>query len=184
MKMHKMRIAILSLLLPPALLWSQEVSEAPVQSTRAATNANGTAYAREGQRPEDLHPSIPRSRGTGRIISVLVPNTGASVAIDERSQSLIVAASPDRIQQIEQVIQALDSRPAGKPNTPQVMYRVYMVELPSQVEAIRPFSLMVTSLSGLSAADIVEAVETANIRLTNLEIASNGVSDSGEQTWR
>ena len=85
MKMHKMRIAILSLLLPPALLWSQQVSQAPVQSTRAQRMATAQAQALpmpERDRVVKIFPlQYQDAEGLARIISVLIPNNEATARI-------------------------------------------------------------------------------------------------------
>jgi len=87
----------------------------------------------------------------GRIIATLTPSREATITSDGTSQKLIVAASPERLQQIEAVIRELDVRQAsGEPEARQVLYRIYMLELPSEHLGLRPFSLMATGSAQLS----------------------------------
>jgi hypothetical protein len=187
MKAHKYWFATLALLALPALLWSQETPEAPAQSTQVelmARAAHAKAMAAKARDLDIFALQYHKARELAGTLSTLVQPDQVTITSDDHSNRLIVAALPDRLEQIQRVIKELDTPAYDGPEAQQVMYRVYMVELPSQVEAMKSFSLMVDSHSGLSVSDIMDFVEKADIQLTNLDIVSDVASGSGERKQR
>ncbi len=119
-----------------------------------------------------------------RILQNVIDGPNVRLAIDDRSNVLLVTAPRQQLERIDGIVSKLDVPTERGAETPQMMYRVYMVELPSKVEAMKPFSLVAANSSNLSAADIVQAAENTKIRLTNLDIAFDQDAESGMWTWR
>jgi type II secretory pathway component GspD/PulD (secretin) len=107
-----------------------------------------------------------------RILQNVIDGPNVRLAIDDRSNVLLVTAPRQQLERIDGIVSKLDVPTERGAETPQMMYRVYMVELPSKVEAMKPFSLVAANSSNLSAADIVQAAENTKIRLTNLDMLS------------
>ncbi len=85
-----------------------------------------------------------------RILGTLTSTREATITANDATQTLIVAASPDRLRQLEAVISELDvPQVSGEPEAKQVLYRIYMLELPSEHLGLRPFSVVVTGSAQL-----------------------------------
>jgi hypothetical protein len=64
------------------------------------------------------------------------------VVVDEPGNRVIVSASKALLQQVDALIETLDSRPRNTPKNTQMMYRVYMLEPPIEQD-MQAFSLTV-----------------------------------------
>ena len=61
-----------------------------------------------------------------------------------------------------------------------MIYRIYMLELPSEHEDLKPFSIVLERPSQLPAADLLEAIQYADMQLGAF---SQVIAESGGQTW-
>lgn len=171
MRMHKRWITTLALLAFPALLWSQETPKAPIQSTRAdlLRAVQAKAAAEKAMRMDIFSLSYYPAGELADILRVLVPQDQVTITSDEHSNRLIVAAPSDQLEQIQRVIAELDTPAHDGPEAQQVMYRIYMLEQPSEHENLRPFSLVLEGTSLLRATELLDAVQDADMRIDSLE---------------
>lgn len=94
----------------------------------------------------------------GQIIATLTPSREATITSYNDSQKLIVAASPDRLRQIEAVISELDvPQASSEPEARQALYRIYMLELPSEHLGLRSFSISVKGSAQLPPERVLNA---------------------------
>jgi hypothetical protein len=115
-----------------------------------------------------------------RIIQAVIPPHEATIAVDGVSQKLIVAASPRRMEQIDRVIDNLDAEPVDESAFPQMMYRIYMLEVPSGHDNLKPFSMVVKGTSLLRAAPLLGTLQDPDVRIGFL---SQEPEDAGWQKW-
>ncbi|UCD50566.1 MAG: hypothetical protein JSW27_23950 [Phycisphaerales bacterium] len=113
-------------------------------------------------------------------LQVLVPRHEATIAVDQVANHLIVATSPDWMKQIERVIRELDVPPVDEANAAQMLYRIYMLELPSEHENLRPFSLVLEGTSLLRATELLDAVQDVDMQIDSLE---HEPEDARWQKW-
>jgi hypothetical protein len=114
------------------------------------------------------------------IISALIPSDEATILVDRVSHKFIVATLPDRLEKIGRVIEQLDVPPADRLDVPQMLYRIYMLELPPEHGDLKPFSIVLERSSQLSPADLLDAVEYADIELG---VFSQETAAPGGQMW-
>lgn len=156
MRIRRHWLITIMILLIPGLLWSAE--NAQEQRPRAGgpaarphvTSVSGgdiKVFALRYQQAEQL----------AVIIETLIPPSEATIAIDGRSQTLIVASPPDVMEHIERLVAALDAPTQAEPAARQVLYRIYMLELPSDHLGLRPFSLTVIGSAQLPPERVLKA---------------------------
>ena len=76
---------------------------------------------------------------------------GVSIAVAERTNAIVVTAPPKRLPEIENALRLMDVAP-DKAKTPQMLYRVYMVEPPIDQDT-KGFSLTVAGSELFSATE-------------------------------
>lgn len=179
MRIQRQAIVVLMVLLMPNLLCSAQESRTERRRVGAQT-AQPDAAPESAREIKIFALRYQEADGLARIIRALVPIHEASFAVDGVSQSLIVAAAPDRLQKIERVIRDLDAPPADKAEAPQMIYRVYMLELPSEHENLKPFSLVLEGTSLMRATQLLAALQEADVRIGFL---SQKPEDAGWQRW-
>jgi len=91
------------------------------------------------------------------LLSDVMRGRAVTIVLDERSNRLIVKAFPEDLAQIENAIRALDVPNARGPQAQQMMYRVYMLELPSKHLGLRPFSIMMMGSAQLPRDRVLTA---------------------------
>jgi hypothetical protein len=114
-----------------------------------------------------------------RILRTLTSPREATMTTDDASQKLIVAASLDRLRQIEAVIRELDvPQVSGEPEARQVLYRIYMLELPPANQRLKPFLVTLESPSQLVATDFFTATNDPELQVSSFrqgsELAKSG----------
>lgn len=177
MRTRTQSIMVLMVLLMPALLWSAQESRAGRR--RAESQATSPDTAPESAREIRIFPlRYQEADGLSRIIRAVIPLNEATIAVDGVSQRLIVAAAPDLLEQTERLIRELDAKPVDDVDVAQMLYRIYMLELPPEHGDLKPFSMLLERSSQLPPEDLLDAVEYADIQLdTFSQRATMG------QTW-
>ncbi len=164
MKTQILSIMSLAVLLLPRVSWPMEEVEAtrggrymPAEIPEAAPDrsAQMRIYTLRHYPAEQL----------AEILFELMVQHGVDVSRDERGNRLIVTAAPARLQQIEDLVAALDVPAAYDAQVSQMMYRVYMLELPSKDQDLKPFYLSVESTSQLPALLFFDAVKDAGLKV-------------------
>jgi hypothetical protein len=76
-----------------------------------------------------------------------------------------VTAPPEQMRTIERLIQQLDTQAVRGSQVQSLMYRVYMLELPSKDQNLKPFSVLLERSSQLSPAQFMEAIKDAGLQI-------------------
>ncbi len=191
MRIEKRLIVVLMVLLMPGLLWSMEESQAERNRARAEiarSQAASRARAQAARLDRDTESAkemrifaleYRQADMLARIIDAIVPAHEATIAVDTGSQSLIVMADSDRLQQIERVIRELDIPSDGGLDAQQMMYRVYMLELPPKHFGFRPFSIMMMGSAPLPPDRVLTAGNGNDVQIESFEQIARG-----EERWQ
>ena len=100
------------------------------------------------------------------LLRTITGEEGANVIVaDEQSNRLIVTASPEQMRTIERLIQQLDTQAVRGSQVQSLMYRVYMLELPSRDQNLRPFSVLLERSSQLPLGQVLNAAKEANVQI-------------------
>jgi len=95
---------------------------------------------------------------------------------DRRSNSLIVSATKDQIDSVESLIAAMDVADAESSTAVDVqnlIYRVYMFEVHSGDQTMKPFSMILRASDELSSTDVLQVAEHANIQVSDFLISDD-----------
>ena len=179
MRIRKQWIMVLIVASIPGLLWSMEESQAGRRRGGSQT-AKPEAPSDDARELKIFVLQYQQADQLARIIEAVIPPHEATIAVDGASHKLIVAASPRRMEQIDQVIDNLDAEPVDDSDFPQMMYRIYMLELPSGHDNLKPFSLVLEGTSLLRAAPLLDALQDPDVRIGFL---SQEPEDAGWQKW-
>jgi len=113
------------------------------------------------------------------LLSDVMRGRAVTIALDERSNRLIVKALPEDLAQIENAIAVMDVPNARGPQAQQMMYRIYMLEPPSKYQGLRPFSIMVTGSSQLPPEQVLTAGNRSDMQIENFRQAA-----TDEEQWQ
>jgi hypothetical protein len=103
-----------------------------------------------------------------------------NIAVDGRSNLLIVTASSDRLAQIENVIQVMDVPQTDQAEVPQMIYRIYMLEQPSEHLGLRPFMITATGSAPLPPASVLNAGSGSQMQIESFR----QVPTMGKGLWQ
>jgi len=184
-------IVVAMVLLIPGLLWSAQNSQEQRKRERAQLDQLQAELKRaraQATRPDvasvsggDIKIFALRYQQAGElaeIIETLIPPNEVTIAVDDRSQNLVVASSPDQMQQITHLIAALDAPPRGQSDIPQMLYRIYMLELPSEHENLRPFSMELEGTGLMPPGQLLGIAQEAGIQIDSLS------QEPQDATWQ
>ena len=167
MKTRKHMLAIVMVLLLPGLLWSQEAPER--KGTSRMSQPTRLEPVSETSRDVQIFPlRNQRAAELAETIRVLVSSREATIAVDQPTNTLIVAAPPDRMTQIEQVIAQLDVAVVTPSDVPQMLYRIYMLELPVEHQNLKPFSMTLEGTGQIPPAQLLGMGQDAEIQIDSL----------------
>lgn len=179
MRIGRHWLVMVMVLLTPGLLWSME-------KPRTGRQPAGSQPAR----PEFGHGDATEMKifvlryqqadQLASIINAVIPSHEATIAVDSMSHKLIVAASPDIVDKIGQVIAELDNPPADEVDVPQMLYRIYMLELPSEHGDLKSFSMVLEGTSQLTPAQLLGVAQDAEVQIDSF---SQQPEDARWQKW-
>ena len=89
------------------------------------------------------------------------------VATDQRTNSLIINAAKDQMQSILNLIQQLDVEGTSSQVTQNVFYRIYMLEIPSPNQQLKPFSLVIKAPSKNITGDFLKQFSDDRLNLSD-----------------
>ena len=176
MRVRALLIVSVAILLAPGVLHSMEQPPAPSppRSTPAPMS--------EAPSHDTMVTRIYRVRyyPVDQLADIITRIAGRDVTMarDDRSNRLLVTAPADRLEQVGALIEALDVVSDHAPQAAQMMCRVYMLELPSEDQTLKPFSLTLESSAQLSAVQFLSTVEADNLQIRTFrqgdELAKSG----------
>jgi len=173
MRTYTLFVASLVILSIPYV--SLSMQESPVPSATQRVPVQSETVVRIF--PLQYHPV----RDLEDIIEDVSRGDEVTVTADEASNSLVVRAPRARMEEIAQLISALDSHVIRAAQAEDLMYRVYMLEVPSKDQNLRPFSLILERPSQLPSTDLLDTLKEAD-----LQIGTFVQSDewSGSDKWQ
>ena len=149
------------------------VAKPPSVSVPRATRtrpATLVAAARAAESPKEVrifelkHASVmDMSNLISRVFSI-------SVAVDSRLNRLIVNATQEQMDDIEDLIQAMDipgSEASTARNIQDFVYCIYMFELPSADQTGKPFSMVLRVPVDLPSSDLLVSAKDKGIRISD-----------------
>jgi len=178
MRIEKRSIVVLMVVLVTSLLCSAQESRSGRTRTESQVTRSNTTPENTG----DMRIFALRYHQVdllGRILAELIPNHEATMVADAVSNKLIVTATPDRMQQIQRVLEELYVPQGGGLDAQQMMYRVYMLELPSKHQGLRPFSIMMMGSAQLPPDRVLTAGNGNDMQIESFHQASKG-----EKRWQ
>ena len=165
MKTQDLFVVSLAILLAAGVSFSQQ----PVQSAQAPQSLSGpSSNAQEG----DTRTIIVKVKyypinELGDLLRTLSQGEVTAVT-DERSRSLILTASQKRMDQMLRLIQELDVPTMEAQQSEFLTCRVYMLELPSKGQSLKPFSMLLERPSPLPSGEALSAAKDANVQIVTL----------------
>ncbi len=102
-----------------------------------------------------------------KLIATLFRTT--PVHVDRRLNRLVVSATPERLKSIEELVFEMD---AGSPeaSTPRdiqnLVYRVYMFEIASEDEGMKPFSMTLQASAQVPSHELLDATEDDGLQIS------------------
>jgi hypothetical protein len=99
------------------------------------------------------------------IIEDVSKGEEVTVTTDEPTNSLLVHAPPARMEEIARLIEALDVANVRASQAENLVYRVYMVEIPSKDGNLKVFSLILERPSQLPSTDLLDALKGADLQI-------------------
>jgi len=101
-----------------------------------------------------------------------------TIVADERNNGIIVTATPERLQEIERLIERLDTSGVPAAQSQNLMCRVYVLEIPSKDQNLKGFCLVLERASPLPAAEVYDTLKDADLQIgTFLQSNEWGGSD-------
>ncbi len=95
-----------------------------------------------------------------RILETICGGDGTQIVVDEKTNCLIVRATPERMVEIEQLVAQLDTQTESVPQGEPLLCRVYMVEAPSKQSDLKTFQVgLQLPSSAVSLPDLLKAGE-------------------------
>jgi hypothetical protein len=164
MRTRTLLVLSAAILLLPGLLWSME----EVEATRSGRGVPAEVLGAPPQSTTEMRIYALQyypAEQFAEILFDLMMEHDVNVALDKLSNRLFVTAPPERQQQIERLANALDTPDALNAQTQQVMYRIYMLELPATGQNLKPFSLSLERSSRMPAAQLLEALKDNGLQI-------------------
>ena len=93
------------------------------------------------------------------------------VQTDYRLNRLIVNATQDQMEGVENLIQAMDvadSQASAPRDIQNLIYRIYMFEIPSVDQGMKPFSIILKTTANLSSSELLDAVMYNDLHISEV----------------
>lgn len=119
------------------------------------------------------------ARELADIIRDVCKTDEVTVTPDESTSSLVVRAPQTRMEELSQLIGALDVTNVREAQTENLMYRVYMLEVPSKDQNLKAFSLILERPSQWPSADLLDTFKGADLQI-GMFVQSNEWSEKGK----
>ena len=106
---------------------------------------------------------------------------GVSAQIDVRMNRLIVNAKREQIQSVEDLIRSMDvtdPEASTARDIQNLVYRIYMLEIPSGDQGMKSFSMILQTSAQLSSTELLDAAATTQIQISDFFLSEEG---DGEQ---
>jgi hypothetical protein len=164
--MKTILIASLALLSLPGMVWSMEESPARGMATYGGRGGASTARPDNSAEMRIFELRYYPARELAVILTSLTTNREIRVVQDDRGNRIIVTAPPERLQEIERLVQVMDVPPATGPQTHQMMCRVYMLEVPPEDQGLKPFDLVIETSEQLLATSVLTMASASAVQIS------------------
>jgi hypothetical protein len=165
MKMQDLFVVSLAILLAAGVSLSQQSAglSAPVQPSQSV-NAPSSSSPQEDLETRVIKLRYYPANELSRLLIALSQGE-ATIIPDQHSNQLIMTASEKRAEELLRVVEALDVASMSVQETQYLMYRIYMLELPSQDQNLKPFSVLLERSSQLPPGQVLDAAKEANVQI-------------------
>jgi hypothetical protein len=153
--------------------------QSPVASVPEATSAAGPSGGSAAGPVQTRIYSVryyPASR-LAAIIRTVAGGANVRVVEDDRSNLLILTAPQARVPEIELLIKQLDQPDASAAQAQNLMYRVYMLEIPAKDQTLKAFSLVLEGSSQLPSVELLDALKDKELQVAALYQEGRGRRD-------
>jgi hypothetical protein len=168
MKMQDLFVVTLAILLAAGVSLSQQstgVSLPPAATPPTSRSSSSTPQ-------EDMVTKIVSLKyyPANELSSILhtLSQGQATIVPDQRSNQLIITAPQKRVNELLEVIGRLDVADLTVQQAQYLTCRVYMLELPSKDQNLKPFSLLLERSSQVPAGQVLDAARDANAQIVTL----------------
>lgn len=168
MKMHELFVATLAILLAAGVSLSQQSAPTP-EAVEAAPPADTTSSS--SAQVEMRTVIVATKYYPVGDLAGLVTNLAEDeirVITDERSRRLILTGEPERIAHVLDVIKQLDVPSPDEPQNQSMTCRVFMFELPTRNQNLKPFSLLLEQSSQTPSSKVLSAAMNVNVQISTL----------------
>jgi hypothetical protein len=108
-----------------------------------------------------------------------------AVYSDGRSNQLILTATPEQMDDVQALIEKLDvedSQSAAGPAVENLVYRVYMFEIPSKDKDLKPFSMILRTFAQMRSTALLDVAAAQKIQVSDFVIGDEqGGGQDGER---
>lgn len=102
------------------------------------------------------------------ILQNVMDSPNVRFVVDDRSNRLLVTASPQQFEQITAIIQQLDVPTERETETRQMLYRVYMLEPSVKGRGLQAFSLTLVNPTPWGASELIDAIDRAALQVSSI----------------
>ena len=157
----------------------QYTGSVPTPSTRGLSLSNSRSVPPRPRNPTQMRIFKLKYVDAVDMASMVDNVFMIQVYADERLNNIIVNARPEQMESIENLIEAMDV-PGPEASTPwdvqNLVYRVYMFEIASVDEDLKPFSLILQAPPEASTMQLLDAA-----RISRLQISGFCLSDERDR---
>jgi hypothetical protein len=159
MKMQKLFVVILTTLLTAGVSLSQPPTPASPGAETAGSKVVTTVIRLK---------YYPANELSSLLQELFQREPTVAVFPDQHVNQIILNAPEKRVEEILQVVKALDVDNVQAPQAQYLTCRVYMLELPSKDRNLKPFSVLLEGPSELPAGQVLAAARDPNVQITTL----------------
>ena len=176
----------------PEPSFEQTAQEPPGPQAPGSPRQNATPATPVARTPRSMAPTPASTPTEVRIFQLKYTNAEemarlitnvfrTQVNADYRLNRLIVNATEEQIESVESLIEAMDvadSEASTRGDIQNFVYRIYMFEIPSVDEGMKPFSMILQTSARVSSQELMNAVADKGLQISELLQSDDG---RGEQ---
>ncbi len=117
------------------------------------------------------------------LFNVLMPlfqGRETSILLDTQMNRLIVRANKEQLDELLRLVAELDAKAVAAPQKPPLLCRVYMLEIPPKESNLKPFAVVLRTISTVASPEILNATKGDDLRIGRVLQSNEGVPQ-GEQ---
>jgi hypothetical protein len=120
------------------------------------------------------------ARDLAALLNTLSSGERTLIVVDGNMNRLIVRATKARMEELLHLIAALDVPTNSAPQSPPLLCRVYVAEIPPKESNLKPFVVVLRTILPVSSPEVLNATKGDDLRIGRVLQRSDGVPE-GEQ---